>query len=59
MYDFEDGLLDIKYRVENARLSLEYSFGEEDKFHQCVTEKKYHGLKQKGYIGISSGNPKN
>jgi len=59
LYDFEDGLLDVKYKVVDAKLTLEYSFGEDDKFHECVKEKKYHGLKQKGYVGISSGNPKN
>jgi len=35
---------------------VEYSYGE-DQFQQCISDKKYHGLKESGWLGISSGNP--
>jgi len=42
--------------VIDAKLTVEYSYGD-DKYQGCIKDKKYHGLKQIGHIGISSGNP--
>ena len=58
LYDFDGGLIDIKYRVERGKLFVEYSLGGgEDNYRTCIQGKSYVGFKIKGYIGVTAGNP--
>lgn len=65
MPEFIGGEIDIKFVVTNGRLMLLYAIGgektgsEKTVWDLCIHDKAYPGLKLKGYIGISSGNPVN
>ena len=57
LYDFDGGLIDIKYRVERGKLFVEYSLAGEDNYRSCIQGKSYDGFKIKGYLGVTAGNP--
>jgi hypothetical protein len=60
MPEFMGGEIDIKFNVQHGRLTLDYVIGGEDTrkpYQSCIVNKGYPGLKLKGYIGVSSGNP--
>lgn len=58
MYDFDGGNIDFIYRVNDKKLSLEYSTdGLKGKFTKCIENKYYESFYGIGYAGITSGNP--
>jgi hypothetical protein len=57
MNDFEGGILQVKFKVLEGKLSLDYSTDEGKNFNTCILSKGYAGLKQIGYVGVTSGNP--
>ena len=57
MYDFDGGQIDLKYTVENQGITLDYALHGDGKYKNCISNKRYLGFKQAGYIGITSGNP--
>jgi hypothetical protein len=57
MNDYQGGSLQIKYRVVDGALQIDYSTNDGSSFTSCILNKKYAGFKTIGYIGISSGNP--
>jgi hypothetical protein len=58
MPDYDGGNLNIKYRVDNTALYLDYSLSNErDDYKSCIVGKRFVGFQVKGFIGISSGNP--
>jgi hypothetical protein len=54
--DFDGGYLELRYTVNEGKLSVDYNTGDGD-FKTCIVSKRYAGLLIKGYIGITSGNP--
>lgn len=57
---FIGGKIDVKYTVNMGRLSLDYRLGGADggnQWESCILGKGYPGLKQRGWIGVTSGNP--
>ena len=57
MKDFDGGNIQIKFRSTDGKLSIDYSTDDGYQFKTCILSKSYAGLKQAGYIGITSGNP--
>ena len=60
LYGFDGGRIDVKFRVNQGLLSIDYSLdseGRKPSFTECITNKAYPGLQQRGYMGITSGNP--
>ena len=57
LYDFDGGSIDFKYRVNKQKLTVEYSLDNGKKYQSCIDGKSYYGFYQKGYVGISAGNP--
>lgn len=57
MNDFDGGSLDIKYRVIDWALQVEYSTDNGRNWETCIANKSYVGYQQFGYVGISTGNP--
>ena len=58
--DFIGGEIDIKYTVSQGKLWMSYLIGGEmsgRSYQSCIMGKGYPGLKLKGWIGVSSGNP--
>jgi len=58
--DFIGGEIDVKYNVQHGRLSIDYLIGGQESgrsYQSCIVSKGYPGLKLKGWIGVSSGNP--
>jgi hypothetical protein len=53
--DFEGGYIELKFTVVEGKLSLDYNTGVG--FQTCIVAKKYAGLLNLGYVGITSGNP--
>ena len=47
----------MKFRNTEGKLSIDYSTDDGLQFKTCILSKGYAGLKQTGYIGITSGNP--
>jgi len=60
MYDFDGGAIDVKFKVDKGKLSIDYALHGESAFTNCINMKNYPNvLKQKGYIGVTAGNPEN
>ena len=57
MPDFDGGLIEIKFRSEQGRLSVDYATLGEDRFQSCISSKFYPSLRKNGYVGITAGNP--
>lgn len=57
---YDGGTIDIKFRVIQGKLSVEYNLladGQDRSYETCITEKSYPGLHQHGFVGITAGNP--
>ena len=60
IYAFDGGSIDIKFRVNQGKLSVQYNLqgdGQDKNFESCIQDKAYPGLHQHGYVGITAGNP--
>ena len=57
MNDFDGGALDVRYRVINWALQVEYSTDNGANWVTCIKNKTYVGFQSFGYVGISTGNP--
>jgi len=55
--EFDGGVIDLRYRVQNKALTLEYALHGDPVFKPCVTNKPYAGFHASGYVGVSAGNP--
>jgi hypothetical protein len=55
LYDFAGGEISVHFRVENGRLSVQYSVGG-DAPSSCIENKAYGALRANGFIGVTAGN---
>ena len=55
--EYDGGAIDIKYRVQQKSLTLEYALHGDPVFQPCITSKPYAGFHLSGYVGVSAGNP--
>ena len=59
-FDVDGGSIDVKFRVLQGKLSVEYNLlgdGLDRSYESCIQEKSYPGLHDHGFVGITAGNP--
>lgn len=57
MNTFFGGNIDLKYKVDTAKFSLDYSLDSGKTWTTCIDQKTYPGIHRHGYIGVTAGNP--